>query len=193
MLPPLFISFVIQLSINIEVSWKNIKNYINENHLNVYIFEIEKVFGEYDEHNVVVHFFDCFIIFIIQVFIGLLSSGEILLNIISLYSNKKIFVQILLFIGTIVIGYYEFYNAIFEVKTDLNLTDSELEKFKEIRAVIESKLLTVKIRVFFLRICPVVLIITSIINIVLNVYIIIFIKKLDNGKFKEDMMNNFNE
>ena len=190
MLPCLFISFVIQPSINIEVSWKNIKNYINENHLNVYIFEIERVFGEYDVHNVVVHFFDCFIIFIIQVFIGLLSSGEILLNIISLYSNKKIFVQILLFIGTIVIGYYEFYNAIFEVKTDLNLTDSELEKFKEMRAVIESKLLTVKIRVFFLRICPVVLIITSIINIVLNVYIIIFIKKLDNGKFKEDMMNN---
>ncbi len=61
------------------------------------------------------------------------------------------------------------------------------------RAVIESKLLKVKIRVFFLRICPVVLIITSIINIVLNVYIIIFIKKLDKEKYKDDMMNNSNE
>ena len=93
----------------------------------------------------------------------------------------------------IVIGYFEFYNAIFKEKTELDLTDSELEEFKEMRAEIESKLLTVKIRIFFLRFCSLVLIITSIINIVLNVYIIIFNKKLDNEKYKEDIMNKSNE
>ena len=93
----------------------------------------------------------------------------------------------------IVIGYFEFYNAIFKEKNELDLTDSELEEFKEMRAEIESKLLTVKIRIFFLRFCSLVLIITSIINIVLNVYIIIFNKKLDNEKYKEDIMNKSNE
>ena len=93
----------------------------------------------------------------------------------------------------IVIGYFEFYNAIFKEKTELDLTDSELKEFKEMRAEIDSKLLTVKIRIFFLRVCSLVLIITSIINIVLNVYIIIFNKKLDNEKYKEDIMNKSNE
>ncbi len=45
------------------------------------------VFGEYDNHNGIVHFFDCFIIFAIEGFIGILSSVGILLNIIILQEN----------------------------------------------------------------------------------------------------------
>ena len=124
---------------------KEIENYIYEKQLNDNCVVFERVFGKYNDNTGAIHFLDCCLIFIIQVFIGILSSGWVLLNIISLYSNKKIFAQILLFIGTIVIGYFEFYNAIFKEKTELDLTDSELEEFKEMSAKIESKLLTVKI------------------------------------------------
>ena len=73
---------------------KKIENYIDEKQLNVNCVVFERVFGKYNDNTGAIHFLDCCLIFIIQVFIGILSSGGVLLNIISLYSIKKIFAQI---------------------------------------------------------------------------------------------------
>ena len=173
------------------------KNFMDEiesysiNHLNSsYIGIFQEVFGRYWDNGVLGKGIEMIIMGTVEFFIGIISIIGIILTCISLNKNKNKFAQIVLFIYTIVIGCFELYLAIFKEKNKLNLTDSQLEEFKGMRESIESNLASVKARVLFLRVYSALLIITSIINIILNIFIRKLNKKSELVNYRDDKMNN---
>lgn len=168
-----------------------IEGYISQNHLNSnYIYEFRNVFGHYWDNGVLGKGIEMILIGTLEFFIGIISIIGIALNYISLYKNKNKFTQIVLFILAIVIGCIELFYAIFKEKNKLNLNDSQLKEFDEKRELIESNLASVKARVLFLRVYSALLIITSIVHIVLAVFIIKLNKKPELVDNREDTMNN---
>ena len=169
----------------------NIRYYIYKNGLNEnYHDELQKVFGVYTDNSGLANGMDILITLIVQGLIGILTIVGIILNCISLNLNKKIFAQTFLFIYIIIVGCFNLYIAIFEEKTKINLTDAELEEFKEMRRVIEKNLDSVKTRVLYLTVYSALLIVTSIAHIIVNVYIIKQNKKLDFVNYRENIINN---
>ena len=170
---------------------QNISSYIDKNDLDQnYLGELQKVFGVYDENSGLGNGMGIIITLIVECFVGLLSIVGIILNCISLFLNKKIYAQIFLFIYNIIVGCFELYIAIFEEKTEINLTDSQLKEFKEMRKVIEENLDSVKTRVIYLIVYSALLFATSIVQILFNVYIIKQNKKSEFEKYGENILNN---
>ena len=169
-----------------------IKSYIYRNGLNSsYIYPLEDIFGHYSDSSSMGKGIAELINGVLLILI-LIISIAIKLNFISLNRNKKIFAHIFLFIYTIVIGYLGLHGAILkDKKTKLNLTDSQVEEFKERRRAIESNFASVKSNLNILLFCSALLINTSIIHIILNVYIIIIIKLYKKSVIlNNDIMNN---
>ena len=126
---------------------------------------------------------------ILTLFIGILSIIGIILNCVSLNSNKNKFTQIILFLYVIFLGAVEI-NVAFQEKYELNLTDSDRQQLKNMMGTIQSNLEWIKTKILLLRAYSTLIIITSIIHIILNVYIIKLNNKSEIVNDREDIMNN---
>ena len=139
-----------------------------------YMKKFEKVFGDNWDHNKLIKFnmpimgwFTAFFNFCVG---GTLISG-VMVNFFSVCENKVEIASFVLFSISSIVIFIELIYSIFGEKTNLDLSEDDLKKFEPIKKLIEENLNDVKKTVLALRICLVIVITFSVIQILLTLFI----------------------
>ena len=143
--------------------------YINTKDLdNNYIPKFEAVFYEHWDGAGIYFFFSQIFMLALQFFLWLFSLLGIIFNFISRKNKNN---PINLFSYCLIVGIIEVIDNFFGEKSELDLSKSELEQFKEIQTLIETNLNSVKKRILYLRIYSAILTSIYIFHLILSVYI----------------------
>ena len=175
-----------------------VANIIIKYHLNVNIqYEFDLVFKDKEEIETIGK--GLFVsITKIQIILGLVSICGVIFDIVFQLKNKKQYVSIFCFSFALLVGIIELVNTTnYENPTNLNLSDEQLESFKEIRDSIDENVSLVKKRVTLLITYSSILFVASFYLLLLTIYFNRDIITSDDNKVEilessgEEKPNNF--
>ena len=153
-------------------------NEIVQNSLNSHYKEkFEKVFYRYWDHAISVYGLRMVGRLILNSCIGIFSLISIIINKKSFYAGKVNYFSFGPFTLNIILSFLQYNDAINNENGKLDLSESELNQFGNLKQDIYDKLAEVQNRIYYLKLYSLILFIISFIHIILNALFCVIIKR----------------
>ena len=159
---------------NYKEFMKEIKSFIDINKLDPnYMKKFEKVFGDGWRQFIDLNakFFIDLLLVPINFCVGIILIVGVIINSCSIGRNRIEIASLVFFSISSIVIFIELIYSIFGEKTSLDLSEDDLKKFEPKKKLIEDNLNEVKSIVLTLRICLIIVITTSVIQILLSLFI----------------------
>ena len=153
---------------------KEIKSFIDINKLDPnYMEKFEKVFGDLWRQFIKINSKTLIGLLVahINFLVGTFLIVGVIINSCSICRNRIEKVSLVFFSISSIIAFIELVYSIFGEKTSLDLSEDDLKKFEPIKKLIEDNLNDIKKEVLTLRICLIIVVTTSVIQLLLSLLI----------------------